>query len=137
MRFSLQEDLRPDEAAYVQSQLVEFADAFTGPRNTQRFGIALRNETGAVFGGVLGDIVWDWLQVATLWVAEELRGQGHGDRLLHEAEALGRRRGCRFARLSTWEFEAKAFYEARGYTVYGQLDDFPQGHTQYFLKKKF
>ena len=28
---------------------------------------------------------------------------------------------------------AKAFYETHGYTVFSQQNDFPTGHTQYYL----
>ena len=136
MEFTFHDDITPDEAEYIEKKLVEFADQFTGPRNNRGFGIVLRNAEGDVLGGITGNTLWDWLQIGVLWLTEELRGQGLGHQLLERAEALGRQRGCKFARLSTWEFEARAFYEAHGYRVFSQQDDFPKGHTQFYLSKE-
>ena len=135
MGLSIEADMSADEIDYVERRLTAFADSFTGPRERRDFALALRSSGGAVCGGVIGDTVWDWLQIGTLWVAEEYRGQGFGHQLLTRAEALGRGRGCRFARLSTWEFEARDFYETHGYTIFGQHDDFPVGHVQYYMAK--
>ena len=39
----------------------------------------------------------------------------------------------------TWldgvEIDPPAFYEKRGYRVFGELQDFPPGHRRYFLTK--
>ncbi|MBC8089189.1 MAG: N-acetyltransferase, partial [Phycisphaerae bacterium] len=35
----------------------------------------------------------------------------------------------------TFDFQARAFYERLGYSVYGALDNFPRGHTQFHLAK--
>jgi hypothetical protein len=34
-------------------------------------------------------------------------------------------------------WQALAFYERQGYTVFGVLDDFPPGHRKYFLAKRW
>lgn len=135
MGLTIDDHMSAAEIEYVERRLVEFADVYTGPRNRRDFAVALRAGDGAVCGGIIGDTLWDWLQIGTLWVAEDLRGQGLGHQLLARAESLGIERGCRFARLSTFEFEARAFYEAHGYRVFGQHDDFPAGHTQFYLAK--
>ncbi|MCA9909224.1 MAG: GNAT family N-acetyltransferase, partial [Anaerolineae bacterium] len=49
------------------------------------------------------------------------------------AEAL--RRGCNYAHVDTLDFQAPDFYRQLGYTVWGQLDDLPPGHTRYFMRK--
>ena len=54
---------------------------------------------------------------------------------LAEAEAV--RRGCKQAYLDTFDFQALDFYKNLGYQVFGTLDDFPEGHTRYFLQKRF
>ena len=43
------------------------------------------------------------------------------------------------ARMPPWRrnsFQALGFYQKRGYTVAGQLDGYPPGHTKYFLRKE-
>ncbi|HZU11803.1 MAG TPA: GNAT family N-acetyltransferase [Chloroflexota bacterium] len=91
---------------------------------------------GTVVGGLVGKTVWGWLEIGSLWVETALRSRGLGSRLLQEAENEAGRRGCRAARLSTWEFQARDFYERHGYRPYGRLDGYPEGHTVYYLRKE-
>lgn len=135
MEYRTDDNITKSEADYVEEQLVEFADGVMGPRNHRDFGIALRDADDQVVGGIVGHTIWEWLQIGTLWLPEELRGKGLGHQLLEQAEELGRRRNCKFARLATWEFEAREFYGAHGYAIFGQHSDFPHGHTQYYLAK--
>jgi hypothetical protein len=43
---------------------------------------------------------------------------------------------CRGAGLSSYTFQAPAFYERHGYAAFGQIDDYPPGHTMFFLSKQ-
>jgi GNAT superfamily N-acetyltransferase len=70
------------------------------------------------------------------WLSEEIRGQGVGSELLARAEKEGLERGCQHSFLDTTSFQALPFYLKQGYQLYAQLDDFPPGHSRYFLKKK-
>jgi GNAT superfamily N-acetyltransferase len=136
MSYRVCQDLTKEESEYVQQRLVEFADGHTGARNHRELGLALRDEDGCVLGGLTANIVWDWLQISVLWVDECVRGNGLGHRLLSTAEGLARAQGCRHARLNTFEFEAREFYEQHGYVVRFKTDDFPEGHTQFHMTKE-
>jgi GNAT superfamily N-acetyltransferase len=96
----------------------------------------LRSQRGEVLGGLLGLIWGGWLHVDILWVAEFVRGHGHGARLLAAAEAYALERGCSGAFLDTFSFQARPFYEHHGYTVFATLSDFPPGHERLFLQKR-
>lgn len=98
--------------------------------------LLLRDEAGAIRGGLLGESYWGWLHVSILVVAQELRGGGWGARLLAAAEAEALRRGCHAVHLDTFSFQALPFYNGHGYEVFGELSDYPPGHTRYFLRKK-
>lgn len=124
-----------DEARFVGTKLTEFADPFTGPRNYRSFGIVLRGDDGAVSGGLTGNVIWTWLRIDVLWVSDALRGQGYGGKLLDAAEMKGIAMGCKFAMVDTLEFEARDFYEQRGYCVMSQTNNFPEGHTHFHLTK--
>lgn len=90
---------------------------------------------GSVAGGLIGETHWGWLYISLLIVAPELRGQGYGHRLLTLAEDEARRRGALHAYLDTFDFQAPEFYARHGYKVFGELPDFPPGHTRYYLMK--
>lgn len=107
------------------------------PRDYHAVCLSLRAADGALVGGVYGATLWEWLMIDGLWVDPSLRGQGHGSRLLAEAEAIALRRGCRGAWLGTFDFQAREFYERHGYTVFAELADFPAGHMHFHLKKNF
>ena len=112
------------------------ADPATQPRRFASLTLALRDEEQRLVGGLLASTVWNWLAVDVLWVDPALRGRGFGKRLMQTAEQIAITRGCTHARLDTFDFQARAFYERLGYAVYAQLDDFPVGHTQFHLRKQ-
>ena len=53
------------------------------------------------------------------------------------AEEEARRRGCRHAYTTTFSFQAPGFYTRLGFRIVGQLADYPQGATYYWLRKDF
>ena len=107
-----------------------------GDDKGQNLCFVLRTTDDDVLGGVIGATFWDWLYIDLMWVKEELRGRGYGQRLLELAEEEARKRGAKNAYLDTFSFQAPDFYKKRGYEVFGELNDFPQGHQRYFLTKE-
>ena len=67
-------------------------------------------------------------------VDPSLRGQGAGRALMAHAEAHAVAEGCHSAWLDT--FQARGFYEAFGYQVFGTLEDYPPGQRRSFLRKR-
>lgn len=102
----------------------------------QLLHLLVRDNSGLVLGGLLGGTYWNWLHISILWLADDLRGQRIGSDLMGMAEAEAVKRGCHSALVDTMSFQALPFYEKLGYTVWGQLEDFPPGHTRYFLRKR-
>ncbi|EAR09958.1 GNAT family N-acetyltransferase [Reinekea blandensis] len=98
------------------------------------FMVTARSESGVLQGGILANCYWDGLEIETLWVDSQQRGQGLGSILLENAEAFGIRHGAVISFLKT--MEAKAFYESCGYEVYGVLEDRPIGTLLYHMKKR-
>jgi GNAT superfamily N-acetyltransferase len=86
-------------------------------------------------GGLYGYVGYGWLFIDTLWISECARLQGYGSKLMHAAEDIARKHGCRRAWLDTFSFQARRFYEKLGYTVFAELEEFPPGHQRYFLRK--
>ena len=106
-----------------------------GEQGYQRLCYVLYAPDGSVAGGLIGETYWNWLYIELLFVKEALRGQGYGQQLLALAEAEAVRRGARNAYLDTFSFQSPEFYKGNGYRVYGELGDFPPGHTRIFMTK--
>jgi hypothetical protein len=51
-------------------------------------------------------------------------------------EGAAEERGCERAHLDTFSYQARPFYEKLGYRVFGELEDYPPGHTRFFLRKQ-
>ena len=98
--------------------------------------LVLKDESGQVWGGILCDTFLYCLYIDVLWLHESLRGQGYGKALIQEAERIAKEQGCTFAHTCTFSYQSPDFYQAMGYTIFGELDDYPDGIKQYFLKKK-
>lgn len=96
----------------------------------------LANSQGDIFGGATGFTLWDWLEVEIVWIWDGLRGQGWGRKLMQSIEDAARSRDCNHSHLITWDFEAPDFYQRCGYTIVGRLDDYPPGHTRFWLRKE-
>lgn len=106
------------------------------PPDYQELVLLVRANDGTLMGGLLGGTFWQWLNISILWVHEDLRGQGFGTDLLKTAEQEALKRGCHSAFLDTMSWQALSFYQQHGYSLYGQLEDFPLGHTRYYLRKR-
>lgn len=129
-------ELTPDDRTAVIAPLDAFCSSRGFVWELRPVVLALRDERGQIAGGLIGDIVWEWLQIKILSVQEEFRGQGWGQRLMAEAERLAQSAGCHHAWVDTFSFQARPFYEKLGYRIFGQLPDYPAGQTRYFLAKE-
>ncbi len=98
--------------------LVAFNEARAPGADWRPLAVLVKDETGAVLGGLSGSTAWRWLYVHLLWLPERLRG-----------------RGCRGVWLDSFAFQAPGFYQRLGYRVFGALDDYPPGHRRFFLCK--
>ena len=127
----------PDDAdtRLLAAGLNRHAVAEIGEDGFKPVAILVRDENGVVRAGASAYINWNWLQVSLLWVADDLRGEGIGTELLSRIESVARHEGCDRAHVSTFSFQAAAFYEAHGFTSFATLDDYPPGYAKHFLKK--
>jgi GNAT superfamily N-acetyltransferase len=124
-----------EDVRFIEDGLATYNWQYAPPYNTQKLAVLLRAEDGTLLGGVLGLTWWGWLRIDIVWLNEAMRGQDWGTRLMQTAEAEAIRRGCRHVFLDTMSFQALPFYLRLGYEVFGQLNDLPEGHQMYFLRK--
>ena len=125
-----------DDLAIVQAGLTAFNDATFPPTGRQDLAIFVRDDTGTIKGGLYGYTGWGWLYVQWLWIDASLRGQRLAGKLLTTAETEALSRGCHGAVIDTFSPTARRTYEHAGYQAFGELPDFPKGHTRTYLQKR-
>jgi GNAT superfamily N-acetyltransferase len=94
-----------------------------------------RDGEGQIVAGLLGDLYFNWLYIAILWVREDQRGRGVGSRLMALAEAYATSQGRSHVHVDTFDFQAPDFYRRLGYELHGELGPYGDGHSRYYFKK--
>jgi GNAT superfamily N-acetyltransferase len=121
---------------FVDDALYAYNVEQTGSDDGKGLTIFIRDDAGEIVAGLHG---WTWCgacKVARLWVRNDLRRQGYGQRLLAAAEEEARARGCHQLLLDTFSFQAPLFYKKLGYEVIGVTEGFPSNpHSEYHLRK--
>lgn len=135
LSFDVTDQPGEQDVACVVAGLVGFNVGEVGPSNRSTLAVFVRDED-EVLGGLIGYTAWGWLYVEKLWLHETVRGRGAAARLLGEAEAEAQRRGCHGAWIDTFNPQALKLYQKQGYTVFGELPQFPKGRSRYFLRKE-
>jgi len=123
------------ELAILNDGLVAFNAGLIGMTDKRPLALLLRDADGRVIGGLSAVTARGWLIIDMIFVPEILRGNGLATRLLGMAEDEARNRGCHGAWLETVNPDARRLYEKHGYAPFGQLPDFPVGHSLIFMQK--
>lgn len=137
MDLYLSNELNNNDKNYVRNKMIEFnlkhfPDDLKG--RYQEVNLYVKNADGQIFGGIVSEICWNWMEVHYLFVNEQLRKLGYGKKLLHEAEKIAKEKACDFIKLDTLSFQALDFYKKQGFEVYGEIQNAGR-HTHYYLKK--
>lgn len=108
-----------------------------GHKPIEFFAFFIRDKNNVIKGGCNGNTLYGCLYIDGLWVAEPLRGQGYGTKLIQTAEKYAREQGCTFLAVNTMDWEALDFYKKLGYYVEFERRGFEKESIFYFLRKDF
>jgi len=115
----------------------DFTQAIVGDTGRFELSYLLRDDQGNVKGGIQGNYDnFGWLWIDSLWVCKTMRGLGHGIDLLKTIEGEAIKNGIKNSHLTSFSHQAANFYVKQGYEVFGELEDYPAGHSRCWLKKK-
>ena len=102
---------------------------------SEPLNLYVEDEHGEIMAGLVAETFGNWLEIEYLFVKEDLRGQGIGSQLLHQAESEAKMRNCRFAFVNTYQFQAPAFYQKHGYQEVFILKDYPYTGQRHYYQK--
>jgi ribosomal protein S18 acetylase RimI-like enzyme len=125
----------PQDIQFLEERIYEYNVVETGIEAGGSLAIFVRDDQGDIMAGIFG---WTWggcCEIRYLWVHPAWQRQGYGRRLLLAAEQEAAARGCRQVVLDTHSFQAPEFYQKLGYEIIGRHEDYPRGHSKYYLRK--
>ena len=101
---------------------------------SKKYSFHVTDGKGSVVGGALIWVYWNWLEISLIALEKEVRGNGLGRQLMAMIEEKARQENCKWSRVETFENEL-GFYQKMGYRIVGHLEDYPQGHHYYWMRK--
>ncbi|MDI2595154.1 GNAT family N-acetyltransferase [Pseudomonas sp. N3-W] len=125
-----------EERLAILTPLIAYNAAQAGDSEAEKVALLVRDEAGAILGGLYGRVFYRWLFIELLSVPEQGRGLGLGSTLMNMAEELANEKECVGIWLDTFSFQAPAFYKKLGFSEFGQIADYPPGHKRYFFQKR-
>lgn len=138
MSLHITKELNKKDKQYIDDELYKFnlkhfpADL---RGRYEEISLYLKDDNGIVRGGILAELCWNWLEIHTLMIDEDIRKSGFGTKLLLELEKIAIEKECDFIKVDTLSFQALGFYEKHGYQVFGSLDNVGRSYKHYYLKK--
>ncbi|TQR20755.1 GNAT family N-acetyltransferase [Psychrobacillus vulpis] len=145
MDYSIEILLEKNEkfSSYLNSMIKQFNNEHSVHHNDVRkkssikpIHIIVSDEKKEWIGGITSEVYWDWLEINDFWFSDECRGKGLGSFLLEKTEEIAKEKGATKALLKTFEFQARTFYETKGYKVVGEVKDYPPGSSFYTMIKE-
>lgn len=135
LEFAVGSDATHADVLYVEDRIYAHSVAATGVDGGAWLAVRLRDADARLVAALFGSTWGGCFEIRQFWVDEPLRGRGVGSALLRTAEDEARRRGCWHSLLTTFDFQALAFYRKRGFKVLAVVDDYPPGHANHLLRK--
>lgn len=127
------------EIDFVEDKICEYNELnvpFELPIPWSKINRNIKDDNGNIIAGInCIYYAWKCIYVDALWVEDKYRKTGLGSQLLLEIERTAKEYGCHIIHLDTFDFQGKDFYLRHGYDIHGVLDDCPQGHKRYYMKK--
>lgn len=100
------------------------------------FAFSYFDDQNNFIAGIEGYDIYGGLYIDLLFVNNEHRKNGYGTKLVGKAIEFGTGLGCRFAYLSTMDFEAKPFYQKLGFEIEYIRQGYHNDSSMYYLKKQ-
>ncbi|HTG37236.1 GNAT family N-acetyltransferase [Sphingomonas sp.] len=127
----------PDDRDAILLILAAHNASAAPPIDARDIAFYATGDDGRRVGGLWGRIAYRWLFVQYLALEPMARGNGLGTGLMRAAVDEAMAAGCVGVWLDTFSFQARGFYERLGFTVFGQIDDYPPGDTRFFMVRRF
>src|SRR3989344_919576 len=100
---------KPKDYRVVADGMLSYHAKKGHPRKSEVINIFLKDKYKKVLGAIIVTVLWNGMEINSLWVHESLRGQGWGRKLLEAAEKEGKIRGCTIVYTNTFTWQRLNF----------------------------
>ena len=133
-------DYKTDKSMII-NKLMDFGDesgySSTSPLNqTKNISLRIQNDGATTVGLISGTIEMGILRIDGFVIEKEVRGTGFGSKLISKLEELAIKENCKISLVDTVSFSAPKFYEKKGYTLLGEIKDYPFENESYYTYMK-
>ena len=135
MQYETTDEIKEQDQRAIYEGLLQYNLERLEDKSPKDLGVYTRDEAGNIVAGLIGNTHGNWLTVKFLWVSESLQGKNIGSEILKQAEETAKRRGCKYAFLDTFSFQAPLFYKKHGYREVFALEDYPLTGKRYYFTK--
>lgn len=129
------DEITKEDEQTIFHGLLEYNLARLEDKNPKDLGVYFRNDKNVIIAGLTAVTHGKWLSIKFLWVDESLRGQHMGEQLLKSAEQEAIKRGCQYAFVDTFDFQAPEFYTKYGYQEQFALENYPVTGKRFYYTK--
>lgn len=129
-------DLTEEQAEEIETRLEEFDEEYITYKMNGFIRIGMEDNGRLIAGLDACVTAFRILYVSTVFVDEEYRRKGVGEKLIREMEKRAAAMGVNTIRLDTFDWQGKEFYEALGYQSAGHYDNAEDGYSEYFFLKR-
>ena len=136
MEFVVKENVTSKEKDEIFQGLLKYNLEHLEDKKPRELSVFLTKDNGEKAAGIICDTHGKWLLIHYLWVEEAQRGNHVGSKLLELAEEEAKRRGCAYAFVDTFDFQAPAFYTKHGYKEVFKLKNYPVTGTRFYYTKE-
>lgn len=135
MNLTCTDEPSADDIRAVEAGLKAYNRSVSSLSEVRPLNFVLHDNNKQVSAGLLGRTWGKCCEILVVWVRNDLRSHGVGERLMLEAEEEARARGCDTIYLSTFSFQAPDFYRNRGYEEVHQVRGYGHDVEKIFFVK--
>ncbi|WP_145539529.1 GNAT family N-acetyltransferase [Yersinia kristensenii] len=135
MKLTMTDTPAVEDVAEIMAGLKAFNRNFVGDNGRKPLAVFITGEHGEKLGGITAYTLGNYLSIELLWVSDTLRHSGAGSKLMRAVEQEAIQRGCKFAQVDTFSFQARPFYEKHGYQLQMALENVVDEYHRYYLTK--
>lgn len=133
-RIAVEKTIGPTKRAVLKG-LIAYNNSKVGKQPAKDLAVSIRDDGGTIVGGVCGQLWGNYVFVGLVWLDEDHRGRDLASAAMDAFEARAKALGAEYAYVDTLSFQARPFYEKRGYRIFGQLDGYFGSEQRFWLTK--